>query len=112
MGLLVFTTFVNDFGVLESGYQRAPAGLQNRARTVAWIGTVGFAMVLTLVEMGLEWAAPEGLRGVLRPVIFTLAALGSTAMVMRASYRESAKFYLHQRELNQALEHQARKGPV
>src|ERR1700730_16989284 len=81
--------------------------VQSRAMAVAWIGTVGFAMVLTLVEMGLEWAAPDGLRIFLRPVVFTLAALMSTAMVMRASYRESAKFYLHQRELNQALEHQA-----
>src|SRR5579859_76925 len=81
--------------------------VQSRAMVVAWIGTVGFAMVLTLVEMGLEWASPEGPRVFLRPLIFTLAALMSTAMVMRASYRESAKFYVHQAFLNLALEHQA-----
>ena len=81
--------------------------VQGRAMAVAWIGTVGFAMVLTLVEMGLEWAAPEGLRGFLRPVVFTLAALMSTAMVMRASYRESAKFYVNKARLIEALEHQA-----
>ena len=49
---------------------------------VAWIGTVGFAMALTLVEMGLEWAAPEDIRGVLRPVVFTLASLMARPRVL------------------------------
>jgi len=90
-----------------SAVPESERNVQSRAMVVAWIGTVGFAMVLTLVEMGLEWAAPDGPRALLRPLVFTLAALMSTAMVMRASYRESAKFYVHQAELNLALEHQA-----
>src|ERR1044071_5866585 len=71
------TGLVPDFAAVPESER----SVQGRAMAVAWIGTVGFAMVLTLVEMGLEWAAPESLRGFLRPVVFTLAALMSTPTV-------------------------------
>jgi diguanylate cyclase (GGDEF)-like protein len=101
--------FVKNF--LLPDFEGIPASerhVMRRAMGVAWIGTVAFAFVLASVEMGLDWATPEGwLRVGLRPVVFTCAAIMSTAMVMRASYRESGKFYREQTKLNEALAHQA-----
>jgi diguanylate cyclase (GGDEF)-like protein len=82
--------------------------VQSRAMVVAWIGSVGLALLMTFVEMALEWATPVESRALVRPFVFMLVVLVSTAMVMRASYRQSAKFYIQQSELNQAFEHQAR----
>jgi diguanylate cyclase (GGDEF)-like protein len=78
-----------------------------RALVAAWFGALGLALVVTLVEMGLDALTPDDVRVFLRPVVFTLVTLTCTALVMRVSYRESAKSYREQAQLNQALEHQA-----
>jgi diguanylate cyclase (GGDEF)-like protein len=81
---------------------------QNRAIVAAWIGAVGLAAIMTLVAMGLEaGVANEPLRLVLRPLLFTLVTLSLTAVVMKMSYQQSAKYFGEQQVLNAALEHQA-----
>jgi diguanylate cyclase (GGDEF)-like protein len=104
MRSLIKNFLVPDFDSIPASERH----VMRRAMTVAWIGTVAFAFVLAGVEMGLDWGTPDGLlRTILRPVVFTMAAILSTAMVMRASYRESGKFYREQTKLHAALAHQA-----
>jgi diguanylate cyclase (GGDEF)-like protein len=81
--------------------------IQDRSMAAAWIGAVGLALIVTFVEMGLDAVATDGLRTMLRPLVFTLVTLSCTAVVMRASYRQSATFFREQALLTQALEHQA-----
>jgi diguanylate cyclase (GGDEF)-like protein len=95
---------ISDFAYLPENERLA----QRKVMMFSGLGASGLAILLTLLEMGLEWATPEGPRAFLRPVVFTLLVLCTTAMVMRASYTETAKFYLNKAALSQAFEHQAR----
>ena len=81
--------------------------VQYRALAVAWIGAVALAILLTLADIALDLTAGGELRLLLRPVVFTLVTLSCTALVMRASFRQSGTFTAERVSLNRALHHQA-----